>query len=218
MRKIWLRPAAIILCCVFLFAGCATDPNTGAITIKKSGYGAMIGAASGAILGVIVGGDRRAAIIGAGIGVLAGTAVGHYMDLQEEKLKQATAGTGVQVGRVGEKVVLDVPGSVTFDTGSAYIKPEFYSVLNDIATVVQDNQQTYVDIHGHTDSVGSADKNMVLSINRANSVSEYFKAKGVHPARVLTKGFGQTQPVASNDTPEGRAENRRVTIVLTPLT
>ena len=199
-------------------AGCTTNPYTGEQQASKTAKGAGIGALAGAVAGVIAGDSRKSALIGAGIGALAGGAVGYYMDQQENKLRAKLQGSGVSVTRNGDNIILNMPGNITFATDSSNISADFYEVLSSVALVINEFEKTYVDITGHTDSTGAESYNMQLSVARANSVSGYFKSQGVLPQRIYTQGMGETQPIASNDTPEGRAQNRRVEILLTPVT
>ena len=120
--------------------------------------------------------------------------------------------------RVGDQIILNMPGNVTFATNSYNISADFFEVLNSVALVLNEFDQTYVDVIGHTDSTGSLEHNQRLSERRADSVARYLKSQQVLPERILTKGMGPNAPVASNDTPEGRSLNRRVEIVLTPIT
>jgi len=208
------------------FAGaCTTDPYTGESQLSKTAAGAMIGtaagAAGGAAIGAIAGGGRGAAkgaMIGAGVGVLSGAAVGGYMDYQEAKLRKQLEGTGVSVTRVGDEIVLNMPGNVTFDTDRAEIRPDFYPVLNSVTLVLKEYDKTIIEISGFTDSTGSDQHNLELSQRRADAVGGFLKGQGLIPARVLTQGFGEQSPIASNDTPSGRQENRRVQMRLVPLT
>ncbi len=200
-------------------AGCQTiDPYTREEKVSKTTTGAAIGAVGGAVAGALIGGNRKGALIGAGVGALAGGAIGNYMDREEAKLRAQLEGTGVSVTRVGDQVILNMPGNVTFATNSADISPNFHSVLNSVALVINEFKQTYVDIVGHTDSSGAADFNQRLSEQRAVSVGGYLQSQGVLPQRIVTRGMGETQPIASNSTPQGRSQNRRVEIVLTPVT
>ena len=111
-----------------------------------------------------------------------------------------------------------MPGNVTFSTNSSNISANFYSVLDSVALVINEYEKTYVDIIGHTDSTGSLQLNQSLSEARANSVARYLESQKVLPQRIITRGVGPAQPIASNDIPEGRAQNRRVEIILTPIT
>ena len=199
-------------------AACETvDPYTGERKVSKTAIGAGVGAAGGAIIGAIAG-DRKSALIGAGIGALAGGSVGYYMDQQEAKLRRQLQGSGVSVTRQGDTIILNMPGNITFATDSANISSDFYGVLGSVALVINEFKQTYVDIIGHTDSTGSAAYNQQLSEHRAQSVSRYLQSQGVLSSRLLVRGMGKTAPIASNDTAEGRRQNRRVEIMLTPLT
>jgi outer membrane protein OmpA-like peptidoglycan-associated protein len=194
------------------------NPFTGEQQVNKTTKGAGIGAVAGLVAGAIAGGGRRNLLIGAGVGALAGGAVGYYMDQQDAKLRAQLRGTGVSVTRIGDQIVLNMPGNVTFATGSSNISAEFYDVLNSVALVLNEFDKTYVDIVGHTDSTGSLELNQRLSQDRANSVARYLKSQQVLSERLLTRGMGPNSPIAPNDTVEGRALNRRVEIVLTPIT
>jgi outer membrane protein OmpA-like peptidoglycan-associated protein len=199
--------------------GCQTlDPYTGETKTSDATKGALIGTAAGAVAGVLVGGSRKQVLVGAGIGALVGGLVGNYMDRQEAALRAKLEGTGVSVTRYEDTIVLNMPGSVTFATNSADVTANFYPVLDSVAVVVNKYEKTYVDVIGHTDSTGRAEYNQGLSERRASSVAAYLESREVIPARIVVTGLGQTVPVASNDTPEGRALNRRVEIVLSPLT
>jgi outer membrane protein OmpA-like peptidoglycan-associated protein len=212
------RALAMILVLTLGAAACTTNPYTGEREASKTGIGAGIGAASGAIIGAIAGGSRKSVLIGAGIGALAGSGVGYYMDKQDDELRAQLQNTGVSVTRDGDNIILNMPGNITFATGSSDINADFYSVLNSVALVVNKYEKTYIDIIGHTDNVGGAAMNQRLSEARANSVARYLESQKVLPARIVTRGMGMNQPIASNSTPEGRAQNRRVEIVLSPIT
>ena len=200
-------------------SGCQTlDPYTDEPETSRTAKGAGIGAAAGAVAGVVVGGSRKATLIGAGIGALVGGVVGNYMDKEAEALRQRLRATGVSVTRNGDQIILNMPGHVTFATDSADISSGFYEVLDSVAIVLNEFEKTYVDVIGHTDSTGRAEYNQQLSVRRAQSVADYLMSREVLPERLVVTGRGQTQPIASNDTAEGRALNRRVEIVLTPLT
>lgn len=204
-----------------LFAGCTTqNPFTGESQMSSTSKGALIGAGAGAALGLLVdSGDRaKGALIGAGVGALAGTGVGYYMDQQDAALRKQLVGTGVQVTRQGNNITLIMPGNVTFDTNSSMLKPSFYPVLDSVTKVVKEYQKTVLLVAGYTDSTGSASYNQLLSQQRAQSVANYIMAQGVNPKRLVVQGFGETHPLASNDTTAGRAQNRRVELTLEPLT
>ena len=213
------RLLAASLALALAVPGCTTtDPFTGEKEVNKTSKGAGIGALAGVLTAVIVGGDRKKLLIGAGIGALAGGAVGNYMDRQEDKLRTQLQSTGVSVTRNGDNIILNMPGNVTFATGSSNISADFYDVLNSVVLVLNEFEKTYIDITGHTDNTGSAELNQKLSEARANSVSSYFQSRQILSQRIVTYGVGFNQPIASNDTPEGRALNRRVEILLTPIT
>jgi len=208
---------SLLLLCLALSACQTTDPYTGEKQVSKTTIGGGIGAAGGAVVGAIAGG-RKGALIGAGIGAIAGVAVGSYMDQEEARLREQLRGTGVSVTRVGDTIVLNMPGNVTFESGSGDLSADFYPVLNSVGLVLNEYEKTYVDVIGHTDSTGSLELNQKLSERRAESVARYLESRDVLPARIVTRGMGPSQPVASNDTSEGRSLNRRVEITLTPVT
>lgn len=199
-------------------SGCATDPYTGQQTVSRTAIGAGIGAVAGAVLGNNVGGNqRRNRNIGAALGALLGGSAGYYMDRQQAELRRQLQGTGVSVSRVGDQIVLNMPGDITFPTNESSIQPQFYAVLNSVAKVLVHYAKTMVDVDGYTDSTGSESYNLQLSRKRAESVANYLAAQGVQPIRLRATGFGESDPIASNATPSGRAMNRRVTITLSPV-
>src|SRR6266850_7090923 len=204
-------------------SGCYTyDPYTGDKKVSDTTKGAGIGAAVGAVVGLLTGGDaaahRKNALIGAGIGALAGGAAGNYMDRQESKLRSQLAGSGVSVTRMGDNITLNMPGNITFASDSAELNPSFYNVLHSVNIVLKQYEKTLVEVAGHTDSTGASEYNQKLSERRANSVAQYLEGQGLRSDRVITVGAGETHPVATNDTAEGRQANRRVELTLTPLT
>jgi outer membrane protein OmpA-like peptidoglycan-associated protein len=214
---------SVVLAILMVAVGaCTTNPYTGETEASNKAKGAAIGAAAGAVVGVLSGKDadqrRKNALIGAGVGALAGTAVGAYMDAQEDKLRRQLQGTGVSVTRLGDDIVLNMPGNVTFDVNQSDVKSNFYPVLNSVALVLKEYDKTLIDVNGHTDSTGTVDYNMALSNRRARSVADYLQAQGIAANRVYTQGFGPHYPVADNGTAEGRQLNRRVELVLKPLT
>jgi len=210
---------SILICSIATLAACTTvNPQTGEREAYRTGTGAIIGAAAGGVLGRIIGDDTKSTVIGAGVGAIAGTAVGAYMDNQEKKLREDLAGTGVDVIRDGDYIQLQMPSSITFDTGQSIIKPAFRPVLDDISNTLSQYESTIVHIAGHTDSVGTEASNQRLSENRANSVRSYMITRRVIPERILTTGYGELMPIADNSTEYGRQQNRRVEITLQPLT
>lgn len=221
--RIHTVPVALIVAGTVALAGCqTTDPYTGEQKTSKAATGAGIGALAGAVLGAAIGGGnakerRKRALIGAGIGGLAGGSVGYYMDVQEKKLRDQLAGTGVSVSRNGENIVLNMPGNITFQTGSADLNADFLKVLDSVGLVLKEYDKTLIVINGHTDNVGSDASNQALSQRRAQSVGTYLAGRNVSNQRMLVNGMGESQPIASNETPEGRAQNRRVELTLEPI-
>jgi outer membrane protein OmpA-like peptidoglycan-associated protein len=215
--------AGLVLAAAVFAAGCETlDPYTQESKTSNATKGAVIGAVSGAAVGLISGDDalerRQHALIGAGIGALAGGSIGYYMDKQEAKLREELQGTGVSVYREGDNITLNMPGSVTFATDSSNLSAEFYSVLTSVSKVLEEFDQTVIEVAGHTDSTGSESYNQGLSERRANSVATYLENHGVIEQRVIKVGMGELRPVADNGDSEGRQANRRVEITMVPLT
>ena len=219
MRRITML-TGLALSAAVVTAACTTDPYTGQRRINNTAVGIIGGALGGYLLGDLVGGrgDRTEKILGAGIGAIAGGAVGAYMDRQEADLRRQTAGTGVEVIRQGDDLVLRMPSGITFPVDSSAIQPQFRSTLDGVAQTLSTYDQTYVDVLGHTDSTGSDAYNQALSERRAQSVADYLSMRGVARARMGIRGYGETQPIASNDTELGRSQNRRVEIKVVPVT
>jgi outer membrane protein OmpA-like peptidoglycan-associated protein len=199
-------------------SGCVTDPQTGNRTISKAAIGGVGGALGGYLLGDLLGGrnDRTEKIVGAGIGAIAGAGVGAYMDAQERKLREQTAGSGVDVVRQGDELLLRMPSGITFATDQSVVQPQFQPTLNQVAQTLSEYPKTMIDVLGHTDSDGSEAYNQGLSERRAQSVASYLGSHGVASVRVATRGYGEMQPIASNETPDGKAQNRRVEIKIVP--
>jgi len=220
MRRDTLMFTAVTMALVMATTACMTDPYTGQQTINRTAVGIGVGALGGYLLGDVIGGDhdRNAKVIGVGIGALAGGVVGNYMDQQEAELRRQTAGTGVDVYRQGDELVLRMPAGITFPVDRYDIQPQFQSTLDQVAQTLSSYDQTYIDVLGHTDSTGSDAYNQTLSDRRAQSVADYLAGHGVTRARIGVRGFGESQPIASNDTDPGRAENRRVEIKVVPVT
>ena len=220
MNRLW--STALIAVAVFM-SGCETlDPYTGETKTSAATKGAIIGAVSGAVVGLVSGDDsverRQRALLGAGIGALAGGGIGYYMDRQEAKLREELAGTGVSVYRNGDNITLNMPGNVTFATNSADLSPRFFDVLGSVSKVITEFDQTVVEVAGHTDSTGTHSHNQGLSERRAESVARYLGTHGVMRERLITVGMGEEMPVADNSTADGRQLNRRVEITMVPLT
>lgn len=197
---------------------CTTNPKTGESQVSKAAIGAGIGAATGAGIGALAGGKNKgkAALIGAAAGTALGAGIGYYMDTQEQELQSNLQGTEVQVQRQGEDLNLVMPGNVAFTTGSANINSSFTSTLDSVASVLVKNPETTLTVSGYTDSKGNSAANQTLSKNRADSVARYLVSKGVSQNRIQSVGFGDSNPIASNDNEQGRSKNRRVEIKIHP--
>jgi outer membrane protein OmpA-like peptidoglycan-associated protein len=216
------RPSLTLAAASLVLAACSTDPYTGEQKVSNTAVGAGTGALLGTAAGAIVGSTTKAKtgtamLVGAGLGALAGGGVGAYMDSQEAKLRARLEGTGVSVTRVGDDIVLNMPSNITFDTDQDSIKPEFYPTLTSVALVLGEFDKTRVEVMGHTDSDGSGQYNEELSQRRAAAVGQYMVAQGLNGARFSEQGLGETQPIASNATAAGKAQNRRVEIHIAPL-
>ena len=209
------------LCVAIGLSGCSTiNPYTGEEQTSSAVKGGAIGAATGALVGVLASSkhDRgKGALIGAATGAAVGGGIGYYMDVQEAKLRQKMKGTGVSVTRQGDNIILNMPNSVTFDTNSSQVKAAGANTLSGVAMVLKEYEKTRVNVVGHTDSSGGRDLNMRLSQERADSVGSNLITQGVDASRISMSGVGPDQPVASNSTAAGKAQNRRVTITLSPL-
>ncbi len=209
MNKSALFLAALALPLVH---ACETGPSQRVMTTTAAG--AILGAGAGMMAG---GDDRRNAAIGAAVGAIAGAGVGVYMDKQEEKLRQQTAGTGIEIERQGDQLALTMPSGITFRQGSAEIDPGFFQALNSVASTLVEYPSTAVDIRGHASSEGNRDFNQRLSQQRADAVRNYLANRGVQAVRMTSIGMGIDYPVADNSTEAGRVQNRRVEIILTPV-
>jgi outer membrane protein OmpA-like peptidoglycan-associated protein len=206
-----------------LLSACTTNPFTGeqqaSNTAIGAGSGAILGGAAGALLGATTSlSTRKAALIGAGLGALAGGGVGLYMDNQEAQLRERLQNTGVSVTRVGDSIVLNMPSNITFDKNRAEVKPQFYNTLTSVSEVFKEYKQTLIDVVGHTDSDGSDETNYDLSRRRAASVAQFLSSQQLDPQRFSVEGHGERDPIASNATSSGKAQNRRVEITILPLT
>lgn len=197
----------------FLIAACASDGNYPSNRVLT---GAGVGAVAGAGLGTLAGGDDgRNAAIGAAVGAIAGAAVGDYMDRQERALREATAGTDIEVVRQGDQIQLVAPSDVTFAVNKADIQPGFYGPLNDVAATLKQFPSTSIDIVGHASTDGPAEYNQQLSEKRAMSVDAYLQGQGVNPIRIQAYGMGESQPLPG--IPGESEANRRVEMILSPV-
>jgi outer membrane protein OmpA-like peptidoglycan-associated protein len=192
-----------------LMAGCA-DMN-----LSETQKGTAIGAGVGALAGAAIGRDAKGAAIGAGVGALGGYVWSKHMQDKKLAMERATMGSGVQVSQTPDnQLKLNIPSDISFDTGRADIKPRLRPILDQFASGLSTQPNTEVRIIGHTDSQGSDAVNDPLSLNRAQAAKQYLAARGVDPNRVVVAGRGEHEPIADNSTEAGRARNRRVEIFL----
>ncbi|WP_317928596.1 OmpA family protein [Halioxenophilus sp. WMMB6] len=208
-----------------LLANCTTyDAYTGEQKTSKTAVGASVGAGLGAVVAYLDNRDEDAKtrnqriLASAAGGAAIGGGIGYYMDAQEAKLRQQLRGTGVSVERSGDNINLIMPGNITFSSAKADLDPNFLPVLDSVVLVLKEYNKTLVVVAGHTDSDGSESYNQNLSELRAHAVSNYLARGGIAAVRLEPVGFGESAPVASNATPEGKQLNRRVEISLLPAT
>jgi outer membrane protein OmpA-like peptidoglycan-associated protein len=219
----WSKVGVLAVGLIVALPGCTTlDAYTREERPARAQRQAVIGAAAGAVAGLITGDSsmerKKRALVGAGLGALAGAGVGAYQDRQEAKLRAELERTGVSVTRIGDNITLNMPGNVTFATNSADLNANFFEVLNSVGLIVNEFNQTVIEVAGHTDSVGSEADNQLLSDRRASAVASYLGTRSVRTDRIITVGEGERRPVATNDTDAGRQQNRRVELTLVPLT
>ncbi len=209
MRKQLILGAATA---ALLITGCA-DMNM-SDTQRRTAMGAGAGALGGAVLSSVTGGKAgTGAVLGAGVGALGTYIWSQNMEKQKREMEQATQGTGIGVVQTQDNQLrLDIPSDISFDTGRSDISRSFAPVLDRFASGLRDNQNTDVRIVGHTDNTGSDAINNPLSLDRANSTRNYLTSRGVSGARIQVEGRGSYAPIASNNTSDGRARNRRVEI------
>jgi outer membrane protein OmpA-like peptidoglycan-associated protein len=201
----------MLVLCIFSCAG-TTRKESGAKT------GVLIGAAGGAILGQVIGGDTEATLIGAGVGAVVGGLAGHqigaYMDKQEQELRDAMAESdAVSIQRTQDVLTATFKSDICFDFDSSALKAGAYTEIARVANVLNKYPQTTIRVEGHTDTTGPETYNQELSERRAQSVKNALTQRGVDPRRIQTVGFGESQPISSSD-----ALNRRVSIVIIPVT
>lgn len=221
-RKSTMLIALSVSSSLVVLPACSTiNPYTGEKQTAKATTGSAIGGVTGAILGAALsskGHRMQTALIGGAIGAIAGGGAGYYMDVQEAKLRQKLEGTGVRVARNGNDIRLIMPGDVTFETDSANLDSKFFEVLDSVALVLNEYKSTLVTVAGYTDSTGSAEHNQKLSEKRATTVALYLHSRGIAQERLAAIGHGEANPVAGNNTADGRSKNRRVEITLDPIT
>ena len=204
-----------------LLSGCQLpNPYTGESENAKATNGAIIGAIGGAAIGVASASKKdrgKGALIGAASGAAVGGGIGYYMDVQEAKLRKQLQSTGVSVTRSGDNIILNMPNEVTFAVDQTVLSERAKSVLNSVVLVAKEYDDTRLNVIGYTDSSGSDSYNLRLSQVRASEVAQYITSQNVNGSRVSSTGMGEASPIASNNSAEGRAQNRRVEIVLTPI-
>lgn len=207
----------LVIATVLALGGCAGMSETQ----RGTAQGSAIGAGTGALIGAIAGKGKGAAIgaaAGAGVGAAAGYLWSKKMEEQKKQMEEATAGTDVQVTQTEDnRLKLEIPSDISFDTNRAEIKPNMQPVLDSFADSLMNNPNAMVTIIGHTDNSGSDAINNPLSVNRAASTRDYLVSRGVALERISIDGRGSYEPVAPNDTPENRAKNRRVEIFVFEL-
>ena len=205
---------AITMLSALALVSCTTAAD-GTKKISKTGIGAGIGAAAGAAIGQVIGKDTKGTLIGTAGGAAVGAAIGNIFDRQEKELKDKLQGTGVDVKRTGKgEIKLTAPENITFDTNSYVVKPQFRKTLDSVATVLNTYPDSTIVVSGHTDTTGTDAINNPLSVNRASSVASYLESQGISTSRITSRGYGSKQPIASNATESGRAQNRRVEIAI----
>lgn len=219
-KRFWLAVPVAVAVGVTGCASSGTDDQQQGSNNTKTWSGAGIGAVAGAIAGALSGdggsSTRDRALIGAAAGAAIGGGVGAYMDSQEKELRERLDETGIGVERNGNDLILNMPSSVTFDVDSSDLQTPARQALNDVNAVLRAYPETRITVAGYTDSTGSESYNQTLSERRAQSVATYLEQGGVESGRINAVGYGESRPVASNDTDAGRAQNRRVEITLTP--
>lgn len=213
MKKITIFSFASLLLISTLFTSCSSVKNANN-TQKGAGIGVATGALIGGLIGASSGNAAWGAAIGGAVGGVAGGVIGNKMDKQAREIDQALPGADVE--RVGEGIHLTLKeDSVLFDTGKASLTAKAKANLDKLLPVFNEYSDTNIEIFGYTDSTGSPEFNLTLSQKRAESVKNYLISKGLVASRFKTTGLGIEQPIATNDTPEGRSQNRRVEFAIT---
>jgi outer membrane protein OmpA-like peptidoglycan-associated protein len=209
-RRLPLAATAAVASLALLAVGCESMSARQEGTAKGAGAGAVAGAVLGKATGNSAG---KGAVIGAGVGAIAGNLWSKRMEDKRREMAAASAGTGIEVARTEDnRLKVNVPSDISFDSGRADIKPEMRPILNELTKNLDDTVR--VTVIGHTDNTGSDAINDPLSLERAEAVKGYLTARGVPRQRVAVQGRGEREPVASNSTEAGRAQNRRVEIYL----
>ncbi|WP_296251174.1 OmpA family protein [Pseudomonas sp. UBA4194] len=220
------RRLITVAAAVALLSGCASQnpydnqgQAQGSSGVSKTAKYGGLGALAGAVAGAAIDHNSRGkgALIGAAVVGAASAGYGYYADKQEAALRESMANTGVEVQRQGDQIKLIMPGNITFATDSSNISSSFYSPLNNLAGSFKQFNENNIEIVGYTDSTGSRQHNMDLSLQRAQAVSTYLTSQGVDASRLSVRGAGPDQPIASNADANGRAQNRRVEVNLKPI-
>ena len=207
MRK-YILPGVVAV--VVLATGCAEMSDTQ----RRTATGAGVGALAGAVLSSATGGRAgTGAVVGAGVGALGTYIWSQNMERQKREMEQATQGTGIAVSQTQDnQLKLDIPSDLSFAVGRSAIQSNFAPVLDRFAEGLRNNPNTDVRIIGHTDNTGSDAVNNPLSLDRAASTRNYLTGRGIDGRRIAIEGMGERQPIATNDTAQGRSRNRRVEI------
>ncbi len=204
-----------IICVVALVWGLSSCAGNKKKTAIGAGAGAAAGAATGAIIGHQSGHKGTGAAIGAATGALIGGGIGYYLDRQADELERIDAFE--EVKREGDQIVATMGDKLLFEVNSAILKPAAVQGLTEVAAVLNHYPETTIMVKGYTDNTGSEVYNQQLSERRAQAVGNFLIGQGVAATRITMIGFGKQFPVASNDTEEGRQQNRRVELVITPV-
>lgn len=199
--------------CAFTLSACADVANS---PQKNTIQGAGIGAAAGALAGLILGDDKKDVIIGTAAGAIIGGIVGNRLDAQEAALRESLTSKDTIIRNTGSELIVTLPEGITFDTNSTYVRESFQPEIAKIAENLNEFSDTTVDVIGHTDSSGGTEYNQALSADRAYAVTNILTDEGVSEGRIISYGRGETTPIASNDNETGKAQNRRVEIVIRP--
>jgi outer membrane protein OmpA-like peptidoglycan-associated protein len=198
----------LILTLVLMGTGCAEWTRTQ----KGAAIGAGAGAVAGGMIGHAAGSTAVGVLLGAAVGGAAGAFIGNYMDKQAAEIERDIAGARVE--RVGEGIKITFSSGIMFDVDRAVLKDQYKGELSELATILNKYKDTNILLEGHTDSTGTEEYNLELSKKRSQSVANYLATQNVNPTRFTIMGYGESQPIASNDTAEGRSQNRRVEVAI----
>jgi len=198
----------LILTLVLIGTGCAEWTRTQ----KGAAIGAGAGAVAGGMIGHAAGSTAVGVLLGAAVGGAAGAFIGNYMDKQAAEIERDIAGARVE--RVGEGIKITFSSGIMFDVDRAVLKDQYKGELSELATILNKYKDTNILLEGHTDSTGTEEYNLELSKKRSQSVANYLATQNVNPTRFTIMGYGESQPIASNDTAEGRSQNRRVEVAI----